>query len=145
MIFSLKLMPGLQITDLSPVFHRLQVEDLPAETNLVERRRREDTLKSEIVNGEDRRDSADDRIGGQVHLLIGGDETGLPVVRVEHRGALARQSWVLERRAAEDRKAPGVVGVVTRGRAIQPLAVEELRRVDEDGLEPDHRHGVVKS
>ena len=48
-------------------------------------RRREDTLKREVVNREDHRDAADERIVRELHLLVDRHQPGLPVVRVDDR------------------------------------------------------------
>ena len=49
-----------------------------------------DALKREVVDREDGRHAADERIVRQVHLLIDGHEAGLPVVRVDDRRPLLR-------------------------------------------------------
>jgi hypothetical protein len=109
------------------------VEQLGTQAQRRERGRAEDPLERKVVNREDRRNAADVRIGREVHLLVDGHQSCLPVVGVQHRRPHLLQPQILERRATEHREAPAVVRKVASVGAVEPFAIEELGHVYEDG------------
>jgi hypothetical protein len=68
-------------------------------------------------------------------------------MHVDDRRPFAAKPGVLERRTAEHRKPPGVIGVILAPLVIDAGAVEQLRRVHENGrnaglqFAPEERHG----
>src|SRR5262249_3176031 len=77
--------PALQVADVPPELHRLDVEHLPAQPDLRQDRRREQALERVVVDREHGGHAADDRVARVVHLLVDGHQAGLPVVRVNDR------------------------------------------------------------
>jgi hypothetical protein len=112
------------------------VHHVPGQADFRQDLRRVDSLKGEVVNGEHRRNAADDGVVREEHLLVRGHEAGLPIVCVDDRGPPAAQAHVLEGGTAQDCEPSGVVGVVSVARPVEPFAIEVLRGVDEHRLDP---------
>ena len=65
-------------------------------------------------------------------LQVDRRQPGLPVVRVDDATAARRcRADELERGAHQQREAPRVVGIVDAADAVEAVAIEELRAVDE--------------
>jgi hypothetical protein len=63
---------------------------------------------------------------------------------VDDRGAYAAQPRLLERRPSEHREAPRVVRIITRRVAVQAVAIEQVRRVDEHERDAFGRRALVQ-
>src|SRR5581483_692997 len=85
-------------------------------------RPRENSLKAEVVNREDGPGAGELGIARRLRLEKYQGERGLPVVAMDNRRGLAPQQ--LQRGAAEEAEALGIVRVISGRRAVEKLAVE---------------------
>jgi hypothetical protein len=104
-----------------------------------------ETLVGEVVDRED--DGSWLRAGGTLHLAqVDGHERGWPIVRVHDVEGGTRQRALaheLGRRTRKDGKTTRVVGIVLTPLAVDPLAVVESGRVEEQELDARAEPPVV--
>src|SRR5439155_17240794 len=114
---------ALHEADAAPLPQAVDGKLIPAEIECRQPRGIEHPLKREIVNREDRRRAAEQRMRGVERAQIDRREPRLPVMRVDDRRAGAAPPRELERRAREERAAPRVVRIIRGVRAVQRVAI----------------------
>ena len=136
-ISSASLMPPLRKLMLSPVFEPLDREQSHGEIEPRQPVGREQPLVGEVVNGEHARRRRRARDAPRTASAGRPARARLPVVRVHDDGRTPRRAGKLERGADQQREPPRVVGIVGVVGAVQRLAIEQVRAVDE------HRAGAA--
>ena len=92
--------------------------------------RRKESLISHVVNGENGGYVAEGWIFGVLSVQQDRYEGGLPVVAMENLGH-AKNFRCFQHGAGKQRETFGVVGIVAGGSAVECLAIEEWRIIDE--------------
>ena len=121
--------PGAQQVD--PVRARRHDPVARREPELRQARARRPAVIGQVVERHQDRRPADDRVVGVAGVAKDRRGSGVPVVEVDdvHRAIVGPER--LERGPAEQPESPGVVGVIARGIAVEPVAIERRRVVDE--------------
>jgi hypothetical protein len=123
---------ALEQADAAPELHRIEPHQIPRQIEPRQPIRFEQALIREVVDRKDRRNVAKDRMRGVERAQINRREPRLPVVRVHDRRRTVAARRKLQRGAhqhAEPARAVCVVGAID---AVDRIAVEERRIVDEN-------------
>ena len=88
-------------------------------------------MEGEVVEGDQDRRPVDDRIGRVTDVALDRRGAGVPIVQVEdvERAPVGTQRF--QRRPAEEPEAPRVVGVIAGIVAVEAVAIERGRMVDQ--------------
>ncbi len=115
---------------LAEEFHLRHGEEIPGQHEQRKSVGREQSLVAHVVDGEDRADVAEGGILGVDGAEQNRNQGRLPVVTMKNVGD-AQNFRSLEHGAREQSKALGVVGIVPGRRAVEGVAVEIWRILDE--------------
>ena len=121
------------------------MREVPRQPEQVDGVAREVPLVGEVVDGEDGGHAVEGRIVPVEGLQVDGNEAGLPVVGVDHLGAVAPAAQVFQRGPGVEREAHPVVAVVLVAHAVGVRAVEERRVLHEDSVDVLRHRALVEA
>src|SRR5271166_6535995 len=133
---------ALQEIHLAVEFHLRHGEQVPGQHEQRQYLGRKQSLITQVMNGEDGRDVGERWVLGVKRLSQYGNQGCLPVVAVKDVGH-AEDLRGLQHRAREQREPLGVVVIVAQRCAIERVAVEVWRIVDEIELHSS-AHAAIK-
>ena len=112
--------PALDVADPAEKLHAVRTVDGGVQRHLRQRGFREQSLVSQVVDGEQRAAAEKGRVGGEGGAQVGGHQPALPVVAMKDVGS-KQDAGHAQRGAAEHGKANVVVRVVHAGFAVEAL------------------------